>query len=101
MTKKIRTGVVAGLMAASLAVAPQAMAQDGGKGDTQSSISDLSSDRSGGKDGSGEGGSSNLDDNQKKILGGVLGGFAALALLAGLANFLQSQGGNFGINLPS
>ncbi|MCT1683909.1 hypothetical protein M3A74_03650 [Corynebacterium appendicis] len=39
-------------------------------------------------------------DKQKKILGGVLGGLAGLALLAGIFNFLQSQGGNLPFKLP-
>jgi len=44
---------------------------------------------SNGKDGEG----SSLNDKQKKIIGGVFGGLAGLALLAGIFNFLQSQGG--------
>ena len=109
---KISTGVAAGLLTASLAVAPQAFAAEG---DTDSvpapdSQSGLPSDggkdgESNGKDGEGNGkdgeGSSNgkdgegssLNDKQKKIIGGVFGGLAGLALLAGIFNFLQSQGG--------
>lgn len=117
---KISTGVAAGLLTASLAVAPQALAQSEANDeltaadDQQSSLSDLSSNNDGegkgeGKDGSSDGegkGSSedgegsSLDDKQKKILGGVLGGIAGLALLAGIFNFLQSQGGNLPFKLP-
>ena len=97
---KISTGVAAGLLTASLAVAPQAFAAEDNPEvpapDSQSSLSDLSSD--GGKDGEGssngkDGEGSSLDDKQKKIIGGVFGGLAGLALLAGIVNFLQSQGG--------
>ena len=97
---KISTGIAAGLLTASLAVAPQAFAAEDNPEvpapDSQSSLSDLSSD--GGKDGEGssngkDGEGSSLDDKQKKIIGGVFGGLAGLALLAGIFNFLQSQGG--------
>ena len=115
---KISTGVAAGLLTASLAVAPQAFAEDTvdvpAPDNQQSSLNDLSSNNDGegkgeGKDGSSDGegkGSSedgegsSLDDKQKKILGGVLGGIAGLALLAGIFNFLQSQGGNLPFKLP-
>lgn len=111
---KISTGVAAGLLTASLAVAPQAFAEEPvevpAPDNQQSSLSDLSSNNDGeGKDGSSDGegkGSSedgegsSLDDKQKKILGGVLGGIAGLALLAGIFNFLQSQGGNLPFKLP-
>lgn len=114
---KISTGVAAGLLTASLAVAPQAFAEDTvdvpAPDNQQSSLSDLSSnnDDEGGKgkdgssDGEGKGSSedgegSSLDEKQKKILGGVLGGIAGLALLAGIFNFLQSQGGNLPFKLP-
>lgn len=97
---KISTGIAAGLLTASLAVAPQAFAAEDNPEvpapDSQSSLSDLSSD--GVKDGEGsstgkDGEGSSLDDKQKKIIGGVFGGLAGLALLAGIFNFLQSQGG--------
>lgn len=98
---KISTGIAAGLLTASLAVAPQAFAAEGDPAeapapDSKSSLSDLSSD--GVKDGEGsstgkDGEGSSLDDKQKKIIGGVFGGLAGLALLAGIFNFLQSQGG--------
>ena len=106
---KISTGIAAGLLTASLAVAPQAFAAEDNPEvpapDSQSSLSDLSSDggkdgegSSNGKDGEGssngkDGEGSSLDDKQKKIIGGVFGGLAGLALLAGIFNFLQSQGG--------
>ncbi|MCT1449239.1 hypothetical protein [Corynebacterium sp. p3-SID1194] len=116
---KISTGIAAGLLTASLAVAPQAFAAEGDPAeapapDSKSSLSDLSSDgvkdgegsstgkdgegSSTGKDGEGsstgkDGEGSSLDDKQKKIIGGVFGGLAGLALLAGIFNFLQSQGG--------
>lgn len=57
-----------------------------------------------GKDGSSDGDGSSIGegsgDKQKKILGGVLGGLAGLTLLAGIFNFLQSQGGNLPFKLP-
>ncbi|WP_296148295.1 hypothetical protein [uncultured Corynebacterium sp.] len=125
---KISTGIAAGLLTASLAVAPQAFAAEDKPAevpapDSKSSLSDLSSDgvkdgegsskgkdgegsstgkdgegSSTGKDGEGsstgkDGEGSSLDDKQKKIIGGVFGGLAGLALLAGIFNFLQSQGG--------
>ena len=105
---KISTGIAAGLLTASLAVAPQAFAQseandeltaaddqqsslssDGGKDGEGSSNGKDGEGSSNGKDGEG----SSLDDKQKKIIGGVFGGLAGLALLAGIVNFLQSQGG--------
>ena len=104
---KISTGIAAGLLTASLAVAPQAFAAEDNPEvpapDSQSSLSDLSSD--GGKDGEGssngkDGEGSSLDEEQKKIIGGVFGGLAGLALLAGIFNFLQSQGGNLPFKLP-
>ena len=94
---KISTGIAAGLLTASLAVAPQAFAAEGDPvevpaPDSQSDSSSTGKDGEGsstGKDGEG----SSLDDKQKKIIGGVFGGLAGLALLAGIVNFLQSQGG--------
>ena len=93
---KISTGIAAGLLTASLAVAPQAFAAedpvDVPAPDSQSDSSSTGKDGEGssnGKDGEG----SSLDDKQKKIIGGVFGGLAGLALLAGIVNFLQSQGG--------
>ena len=96
---KISTGIAAGLLTASLAVAPQAFAQSEANDELTAADdqqSSLSSD--GGKDGEGssngkDGEGSSLDDKQKKIIGGVFGGLAGLALLAGIVNFLQSQGG--------
>jgi len=102
---KISTGVAAGLLTASLAVAPQAFAAedpvDVPAPDSQSDSSSTGKDGEGsstGKDGEGsstgkDGEGSSLDDKQKKIIGGVFGGLAGLALLAGIVNFLQSQGG--------
>lgn len=129
---KISTGIAAGLLTASLAVAPQAFAAEGdpvevpapdsqdgegsgtgkdgegsstgkdgegsstGKDGEGSSIGEDGEGSSNGKDGEG----SSLDDKQKKIIGGVFGGLAGLALLAGIFNFLQSQGGNLPFKLP-
>ena len=102
---KISTGVAAGLLTASLAVAPQAFAAEDPvevpAPDSQSDSSSTGKDGEGsstGKDGEGsstgkDGEGSSLDDKQKKIIGGVFGGLAGLALLAGIFNFLQSQGG--------
>lgn len=103
---KISTGIAAGLLTASLAVAPQAFAAEGDPvevpaPDSQSDSSSTGKDGEGssnGKDGEGssngkDGEGSSLDDKQKKIIGGVFGGLAGLALLAGIVNFLQSQGG--------
>ena len=102
---KISTGIAAGLLTASLAVAPQAFAAedpvDVPAPDSQSDSSSTGKDGEGssnGKDGEGssngkDGEGSSLDDKQKKIIGGVFGGLAGLALLAGIVNFLQSQGG--------
>lgn len=87
-------------MTASLAVAPQAFADEGsGSENQQSSLPALSSSIG---EGSGDGSSigEGSSDKQKKILGGVLGGLAGLALLAGIFNFLQSQGGNLPFKLP-
>ena len=102
---KISTGVAAGLLTASLAVAPQAFAQSEitvdltTADDQQSSLSDLSSNNDGeGSSEDGEG--SSLDDKQKKIIGGVIGGLAGVALLAGIFNFLKSQGGDLPFKLP-
>ena len=106
---KISTGVAAGLLTASLAVAPQAFAAedpvDVPAPDSQSDSSSTGKDGEGsstGKDGEGsstgkDGEGSSLDDKQKKIIGGVFGGLAGLALLAGIVNFLQSQGGKLPI----
>lgn len=101
---KISTGIAAGLLTASLAVAPQAFAAEGDPvevpaPDSQSDSSSTGKDGEGssnGKDGEG----SSLDEKQKKIIGGVFGGLAGLALLAGIFNFLQSQGGNLPFKLP-
>lgn len=102
---KISTGIAAGLLTASLAVAPQAFAAEDPvevpAPDSQSDSSSTGKDGEGsstGKDGEGsstgkDGEGSSLDDEQKKIIGGVFGGLAGLALLAGIVNFLQSQGG--------
>ena len=111
---KISTGIAAGLLTASLAVAPQAFAAEDPvevpAPDSQSDSSSTGKDGEGsstgkdgegsstGKDGEGsstgkDGEGSSLDDKQKKIIGGVFGGLAGLALLAGIVNFLQSQGG--------
>ena len=87
-------------MTASLAVAPQAFADEGsGSENQQSSLPALSSSIG---EGSGDGSSigEGSSDKQKKILDGVLGGLAGLALLAGIFNFLQSQGGNLPFKLP-
>lgn len=119
---KISTGIAAGLLTASLAVAPQAFAAEGDPAevpapDSQSDSSSTGKDGEGssfgkdgegsstGKDGEGssngkDGEGSSLDEKQKKIIGGVFGGLAGLALLAGIFNFLQSQGGNLPFKLP-
>ena len=95
---KISTGVAAGLLTASLAVAPQAFAQSEANDELTAADDQSSLSSDGGKDGEGssngkDGEGSSLDDKQKKIIGGVFGGLAGLALLAGIVNFLQSQGG--------
>ena len=97
-------------MTASLAVAPQAFADEGSGSENQqsslpalsSSIGEGSGDGSSIGEGSGDGSSigEGSSDKQKKILDGVLGGLAGLALLAGIFNFLQSQGGNLPFKLP-
>lgn len=110
---KLTTGIVAGLLTASLAVAPQATAEttDNGGSSDNTNISEALGKLSS-KDGDGKGDADNgegsstpdkgegssLDDKQKKILGGVLGGIAGLALLAALFNAVKS--GKLPINLP-
>ncbi len=109
--KKISTGLVAGLLTASLAVAPHASAQDTAPAPEKQSSIELSSGDGQGKGSSDQEGSSdqgkdsgkgssNLGDKQKKIIGGVVGGLAGIALLAGIYNFLKTQGGNLPFKLP-
>ena len=108
---KLTTGIVAGLLTASLAVAPQATAEttdNGGSSDNiniSEALGKLSSKDGEGDANNGEGSSnagdgegSSLDDKQKKILGGVLGGIAGLALLAALFNVVKS--GKLPVNIP-
>lgn len=108
---KLTTGIVAGLLTASLAVAPQATAEttdNGGSSDNinisealgKFSSKDGEGDANNGEGSSnaGDGEGSSLDDKQKKILGGVLGGIAGLALLAALFNVVKS--GKLPVNIP-
>lgn len=156
MKTNYRAGIIAGLMAASVAVAPNALADensdpaqgtndpiipisapdDGGTDDTDEATNPgegagdddandegdtegTGSDETGEKDGDGEakdpeGGDGegkpdksseldlssdlDIDEKTKKIIGGVVGGAAILALLAGAANFINSQ--NLPFKLP-